>query len=172
MLKFVFYTSIIINECCVLGFWSIDNYGKTMAEQPKITEKQSTAFASDQKTASALTHRLSHSGFCFIADRSKSHTDLHLENILVNNIGTSELLTKREAQILRYILDGKTNNQIALMLSKSRRTIEYHRNRLMRKLNAHNTIELVKKAVAMGIAWGCYICKNFSQILPGLFKTY
>ena len=122
-----------------------------MAEQPKNTEKQIAALVSNQKTASGLTHRSSNPGFCSTTDRGKSHTDQHLENILVNNIGTSKLLTKREAQILRYILDGKTNKQIALMLSRSLRTIEYHRNRLMHKLNAHNTVELVKKAIAMGI---------------------
>ena len=76
----------------------------------------------------------------------------HLENTLVNNIGISEPLTKREVQILHSILAGKTNKQIALMLSRSRRTIEYHRNRLMRKLDSRNTVELVKRAVAMGIA--------------------
>ena len=122
-----------------------------MAEQPKITKRQIAAFASDQKTASGLPRRPSNPGFCFTADRSRPHTDQHLENILAHNIGITELLTKHEAQILRYILDGKTNKQIALMLSKSPRTIEYHRNKLMHKLNAHNTVELVKKAVAMGI---------------------
>ena len=83
--------------------------------------------------------------------RSSPHTDQHLENILADNIGTRELLTKCEAQILRYILDEKTNKQIALILSISRRTFEYHVKRLMRKLNAHNTVELVKKAVTLGI---------------------
>ena len=125
-----------------------------MAEQPKITEKKlAAAFASNQKIASGVPHRPSDLGWCFTADLKKRPlTDRHLENTLVNNIGISEPLTKREVQILRSILAGKTNKQIALMLSRSRRTIEYHRNRLMRKLDARNTVELVKRAVAMGIA--------------------
>ena len=123
-----------------------------MAEQPKIKEKQIAAFVSDQKTAS-VPRRPSSPGCCFTADlKKRPQTDRHLENTLVNNIGISEPLTKREVQILRSILAGKTNKQIALMLSRSRRTIEYHRNRLMRKLDARNTVELVKRAVAMGIA--------------------
>jgi DNA-binding NarL/FixJ family response regulator len=123
-----------------------------MAKQPKITEKQIAAFVSDQKTGSGVSRRPSKPGYCFTTDRKKrSQTDRHLESTLVNNIGISEPLTKREVQILRSILAGKTNKQIALMLSRSRRTIEYHRNRLMRKLNAHNTVELVKRAVAMGV---------------------
>ena len=124
-----------------------------MAEQPKITEKQIAAFASDKKTSSGVPRRPSNPGCCFTADLIKRpQTDRHLENTLVNNIGISKPLTKREVQILRSILAGKTNKQIALKLSRSCRTIEYHRNRLMRKLDARNTVELVKRAVAMGIA--------------------
>jgi len=123
-----------------------------MAKQPKITEKRIAAFAKDQKTASSVPRRPSNPGCCFTGDlKKKSQTDRHLENTLVSNIGISEPLTRREVQILHSILSGKTNKQIALMLSRSRRTIEYHRNRLMRKLNARNTVELVKRAVAMGI---------------------
>ena len=134
-----------------------------MAGQPKIMEKQIAAFANNDKPASGVPRRRSlvsakaraaagNPGRCFNAGIKRPQTDKLLENTLVNNIGTSEPLTKREAQILQSILAGKTNKQIALMLSRSHRTIEYHRNRLMRKLNAHNAAELVKRAVAMGIA--------------------
>ncbi len=60
-------------------------------------------------------------------------------------------LTPRETQILRWIVDGKTNKQIGQMLSRSVRTVEYHRNRLMKKLNAHTAAEMVKQAIKMGI---------------------
>ena len=123
-----------------------------MAKQPKITEKQIAAFANGQKTASSVPRSLSNPGCCFTADlKKRPQTDRHLENTLASNIGISVPLTKREVQILRSILSGKTNKQIAIMLSRSRRTIEYHRNRLMRKLDVRNTVELVKRAVAMGI---------------------
>jgi DNA-binding NarL/FixJ family response regulator len=124
-----------------------------MAKQSKIKEKQIAAFVNDQKTTSGVHRRISDRGCCLTADlKNRPQTDRHLENTLINNIGISETLTKREIQILHSILAGKTNKQIALMLSRSRRTIEYHRNRLMRKLNANNTVELVKRAVAMGFA--------------------
>ncbi len=60
-------------------------------------------------------------------------------------------LTGRETQILRWVANGKTNKQIAKMLSRSVRTVEYHRNRLMKKLNAHTSAEMVKQAIKMGI---------------------
>jgi len=122
-----------------------------MSEKPKFTEKQIAAFVGGRKNPLKSSRRLPNHKYCFTNDLKRPQADRHLENTLVDNIGISEPLTRREVQILRSILAGKTNKQIALMLSRSRRTIEYHRNRLMRKLNAHNTVELVKRAVAMGI---------------------
>lgn len=60
-------------------------------------------------------------------------------------------LTPRETQILHWVADGRTNKQIARLLSRSTRTVEYHRNRLMRKLDAHTAAEMVKQAVKMGM---------------------
>ncbi len=123
-----------------------------MAGQPEIAEKQSVAFANNHKPGSGVPSRRSNPGCWIINGLKRSHTDKLLENTLFNNIGISKPLTKREIQILQSILAGKTNKQIARALSRSCRTIEYHRNRLMRKLNAHNAAELVKRALAMGIA--------------------
>ena len=74
-----------------------------------------------------------------------------LEDTLVNNTIISERLTKREAEILQLVVSGKTNKEIARMVCRTQRTIEYHRNRLMRKLDAHNAADLVKRAIAMGV---------------------
>jgi len=79
-------------------------------------------------------------------------TDKFLEDTLVKNrIETSRLLTRREAEILKLIVSGKTNKEIGRILYRTRRTVEYHRNRLMRKLDAHNAADLVKRTMAMGI---------------------
>lgn len=60
-------------------------------------------------------------------------------------------LTKREGEILQLIVAGQTNKEIARQLSRSERTVEYHRNRLMRKMSAHNSAQLVRQAIAMGV---------------------
>jgi DNA-binding CsgD family transcriptional regulator len=77
--------------------------------------------------------------------------DKLLEKKLVSDIGSDVPLTKREEEILRLIVSGQTNKQIARRLSRSERTIEYHRNRLMRKVGAHNAAQLVKGALVMGL---------------------
>jgi DNA-binding NarL/FixJ family response regulator len=54
-------------------------------------------------------------------------------------------LTKREKQILRMIIDGISNKDIAEQLKKSVRTIETHRFNIMKKLQVSNLVELLKK---------------------------
>ena len=77
--------------------------------------------------------------------------DTLLEGTLVPSINKPDFgLTKREGEILRLIVAGQTNKQIARQLSRSERTVEYHRNRLMRKMAVHNAAELVKQAITTG----------------------
>ncbi len=58
-------------------------------------------------------------------------------------------LTKRETQILRLILKGKSNREIAAELEVSKRTTEVHRFNLMKKLKVKNLIELSQKALEL-----------------------
>lgn len=59
-------------------------------------------------------------------------------------------LTKKETEILEFILNGFTNLEIAEKLGKSKRTIETHRFNLMKKLDVKNLVELSKKAQELG----------------------
>ncbi len=60
-------------------------------------------------------------------------------------------LTTRERQVLQHIVMGKTNAQIAVELSISVKTVEFHRANLMAKLGVHSTAELVRDAVRHGL---------------------
>ena len=60
-------------------------------------------------------------------------------------------LTKSERKILKMVIDGKSNKEIAVLLHRSIRTVEVHRARLMHKLKADNLVELVKRAVTIGL---------------------
>jgi len=77
--------------------------------------------------------------------------DQILEDTLISG-KLADSLTKREAEILKLILAGKTNKKIAQKLFRSERTIEYHRHRLMRKVGARTAADLVKRAITMGLA--------------------
>lgn len=60
-------------------------------------------------------------------------------------------LSIMEIKILRKILQGQSSKEIAYELNRSTRTIENHRQRIMKKLNVSNTAELVKTAMDMSI---------------------
>ena len=62
-------------------------------------------------------------------------------------------LTKVETKIVKLLV-GKamSNKQVADELGRSTRTIENHRNRIMKKLKTKNAIELTKKILKMGLA--------------------
>jgi DNA-binding NarL/FixJ family response regulator len=62
-----------------------------------------------------------------------------------------DLLTTREREVLQMIAEGKTNKEIANLLSLSVYTVDAHRGRIMEKLNLHNTTDLVRFAVRKGI---------------------
>ncbi|WP_137495413.1 response regulator transcription factor, partial [Escherichia coli] len=57
----------------------------------------------------------------------------------------------RESEILQLIADGKTNKEIANFLQLSRKTVETHRLNIMKKLDVHSGIELIKTALRMGV---------------------
>lgn len=60
-------------------------------------------------------------------------------------------LTKSEMKVLKLIIDGKSNKEIAHLLYRSVRTIEVHRGHLMHKLGVDNLVGLVKRAAMMGL---------------------
>ncbi len=62
-----------------------------------------------------------------------------------------ELLTTREREILQLVAEGKSNKDVANLLSLSLYTIETHRGNIMQKLNLHSVPELILYAVRKGV---------------------
>jgi FixJ family two-component response regulator len=62
---------------------------------------------------------------------------------------TGAKLTKTEEKVLKLILDGCSNKEIALKLNCSLRTVEFHHTNIYRKFGVNNPVELTKKAMAM-----------------------
>ena len=61
-------------------------------------------------------------------------------------------LTRRERQVLPYVVAGKLNKEIAGELGVVEKTIKVHRGRMMTKLEVRTVQDLVRLAVRAGIA--------------------
>lgn len=60
-------------------------------------------------------------------------------------------LTAREREIIQLLAEGKSNKQIATLLAISLKTVETHRAAIMRKLDAHSVVDIVRYAMRNNI---------------------
>ena len=65
-----------------------------------------------------------------------------------------ESLTPREEEVLGFLAQGLSNNQIGEQLFLSPRTIEKHVSRLLRKTDTHNRAELLRFSIDHGLVGG------------------
>jgi len=89
------------------------------------------------------------------------YLDPLLSKLLIENIVTKQdtatllspknILTKGEMQVLQYLCQGFTAEEIGKTLFRSRRTIEGHKQRLLDKTNLKNTTALVAWAFREGL---------------------
>ena len=60
-------------------------------------------------------------------------------------------LTAREREVFHLIVEGKTSKEVARLLGISAKTAENHRARILDKLDAHNTADVVRYAMRKGL---------------------
>jgi two-component system, LuxR family, response regulator FixJ len=77
---------------------------------------------------------------------------LKVESLLqVDTKNSSQIkLSKAERKILELVKTGKSSRNIANLMHRSQRTIEYHRTNMMKKFNASNSVEMIEKAIMFG----------------------
>ncbi len=63
----------------------------------------------------------------------------------------NQALTKTEKKILKLVLEGKGNKEIAYRLDRTMRTVERHRSDIMHKFGVDNIVDLVKKAAFINL---------------------
>jgi len=81
------------------------------------------------------------------AGGSASPVARHQDSVGVSQVEEFDLLSPREREVAALLASGKTNKQIAAMLSISTRTVESHRARIMLKLDLHSISDLVRFAL-------------------------
>ena len=83
-----------------------------------------------------------------IAKRMEKRKPLDPSAVLSEKIAQ---MSSREVEVLQLIAEGKANKQIAAELAISIKTVEKHRQRLMQKLDIHDTAGLTRYAIAAGV---------------------
>lgn len=97
-----------------------------------------------------MRHRDSHLFWCHVSGRSLDRSDPYAYAIwtfqdLSQERPVAVRLTLREREVAQLLLSGKSSKQIAKSLALSPRTVEAHRMRLMRKLDAKSIGDLIAK---------------------------
>ena len=116
-------------ESGVEGYLFKDNSGEEVVKAVRSVTEGKNYY--DQRVVTVMHHRLVNAGTREVAYPSTS-------------------LTRREKEILQLICQEHTNKEIGNLLSISRRTVDGHRNRLMKKCGAKNTAGLIYYAIEQG----------------------
>jgi two-component system, LuxR family, response regulator FixJ len=82
-----------------------------------------------------------------IEARARARQNGHGGENLAAAFPGSELLTRREHEVLALIADSATNKEAAQKLGISQRTVEIHRAHIMHKLGAKNSVDLARKVM-------------------------
>jgi DNA-binding CsgD family transcriptional regulator len=114
---------------------------KTRAEQAEIRTEQAET---------ALEHEVQKEVYLSQAISTGVLRKLPLKQIVAQK-SPLEDLTGRQREILRLVAEGRNTKQIAETLKVSSKTVEYHRKKLMDRLNIHDVPGLVKCALRFGL---------------------
>ncbi|AQU81284.1 MULTISPECIES: LuxR family transcriptional regulator [unclassified Halomonas] len=89
----------------------------------------------------------------------EKHSDLisiisyiaHQQRPVVEDVETYPRLTEREIECLHWVAMGKSYGEIALILSVSERTIKFHAQNIIKKMNSINIRQAMTKALQLNL---------------------
>ena len=134
----------------ILSTWSDDE------SVQKLLNVGARGYLSKRSAANELVSaiRQTHEGrSVFSPCIAKRLRDRSLENFARGTAARrkSQGLTGRETAVLQLIAEGLLNKQIADQLKISAKTVEKHRQNLMKKLNLHDVASLTRYAISKGL---------------------
>ncbi len=99
----------------------------------------------------AAVRRVGDGGSYFSSEAAQSFVGAHVGASGRNGRARVATLSMRELEVLKLIADGMSNKQIAARLGVGARTVETHREHIMRKLGIHSVAGITRFAIAQGL---------------------
>lgn len=135
----------LLGQSFLVLYPSSDEFERTGARIVPIIN--ATGSYSDERIMKRANQELF---WCHVTGRSLHVNDVHAEGIwtfddLSAKRKVSQELSTREREIAALLVDGQTSKMIARNLNLSPRTVEMHRAKLMKKLKATTSSELINK---------------------------
>ena len=132
--------------CKVLALSAIDDPG-IVAD---MLRARACGFASKTQPVTEIIDAIRQvlGGLRYLAPRiSHDAVDAELADIPSHPLAR---LTRREREVFELVIRGRSNDEVAVALVISRRTVETHRQRIMRKLSAHTLVQMQRIAARHG----------------------
>ncbi len=96
--------------------------------------------------------RAAHRGKYYLSSEISAEViNIYLARKKSKPTGGYDLLTEREQQVFRLMVEGGSTKQIAELLCVSPKTVEKHRANLMKKLGINDLVGLIKYAIKINI---------------------
>jgi DNA-binding NarL/FixJ family response regulator len=90
--------------------------------------------------------------FCGQVLESIQRAEIDIDDLDLDNFSCEPvLLSEREIEVIKYVAEGYTNNEIAQNLHLSSHTVTTHRKNIMAKLGTKNTAGIVIYAIKTGL---------------------
>lgn len=129
----------------------------TMHKNPEYffhaTSAGAEGFLLKQDADTDLIHAIERirNGKNFISPRLIDRLSLHISRLERDTRGTpNDGLTLREREVLKLIAEGKSSQEISILLKISTRTVDHHKENIKRKLRIKNLAQLIRYAIVKG----------------------
>lgn len=73
------------------------------------------------------------------------------DRLMANKQENKQLLTIKELDTLRWVQEGKTNDEIGIIMNKTKWTVKFHLRNIMKKLDVTSRTQAVSQAIGLGL---------------------
>ncbi len=73
------------------------------------------------------------------------------EGFMTKKAANKPLLTTKELDTLRWVQEGKTNDEIGIIMNKTKWTVKFHLRNIMKKLDVTSRTQAVSQAIGLGL---------------------